>query len=248
MAPANQPPVVTNPGNQSNAEGAIVSLAIVANDPDGNGLSYSASGLPTGLNIDPLSGQISGSIAAGAAGGSPYAVTVTVTDDGTPPLSTNVQFIWTVTGGTSQNLLSDPGFENGGQGWQQTTASGRSIVTTEAHTGTHSQQMVVDRRRMRDVFQDVAVVGGTTYNASGWVKTSGLGGDGARIELLWMDANGSVLQTDRLGTLIGTNNWTLLASPVTAPATAATVRFRLATFSDPDRVGTAWFDDNMISP
>ena len=43
MGPA-LPPVVTNPGNQTSAVGAIVNLPISASDPNGNTLSYSATG------------------------------------------------------------------------------------------------------------------------------------------------------------------------------------------------------------
>ena len=44
-------------------------------------LTYAATGLPGGLTIDPASGLISGTIAAGASMSGPYAVTVTATDD-----------------------------------------------------------------------------------------------------------------------------------------------------------------------
>ena len=42
----NRPPVLANPGAQSNAEGDIVGLQLNASDPDGNVLTFSASGLP----------------------------------------------------------------------------------------------------------------------------------------------------------------------------------------------------------
>ncbi|MGH8591281.1 MAG: choice-of-anchor Q domain-containing protein, partial [Gammaproteobacteria bacterium] len=46
---SNQPPVVTNPGNQTGVVGANVNLTISASDPDGNTFNYSATGLPAGL-------------------------------------------------------------------------------------------------------------------------------------------------------------------------------------------------------
>ena len=46
-------PSVTNPGDQADQVGAIVNLPIVATDADGDTLSYSATGLPVGLTIDP---------------------------------------------------------------------------------------------------------------------------------------------------------------------------------------------------
>ena len=42
VTPVNDPPVVTNPGAQTNAEGDTVSLQIVASDVDGPALTYSA--------------------------------------------------------------------------------------------------------------------------------------------------------------------------------------------------------------
>ena len=61
----NNPPVVTNPGNQTNAESDNISLPINANDGDTDqtqGLTYSASGLPPGLSINPNTGLITGTI------------------------------------------------------------------------------------------------------------------------------------------------------------------------------------------
>ncbi len=88
----NTAPTVTNPGDQSNNEGDPVSLPIVASDADGDTLTYSASGLPSGLGIDAASGVISGTLAPGSAGSGPVTVTVS---DGTG--STPVQFTWQVT-------------------------------------------------------------------------------------------------------------------------------------------------------
>jgi len=59
----NNPPVVTNPGDQIDPEGAVVSLPIQAQDSDPCGdLSYEAVNLPPGLDIDPATGLISGTI------------------------------------------------------------------------------------------------------------------------------------------------------------------------------------------
>ncbi|HEY7309296.1 MAG TPA: putative Ig domain-containing protein [Gemmataceae bacterium] len=73
---------MTNPGTQSNVAGDSVNLQVNASDPDGmDTLFYSATSLPDGLDIDPFSGIISGTVADDAVSNTPYAVTVTA-DDG----------------------------------------------------------------------------------------------------------------------------------------------------------------------
>ena len=78
---------------------AVVSLFITATDSDlpANTLSYAASGLPAGLGIDPVSGEIAGTLSFGCAATSPHTVTVTITDNGTPILSGQTVFDWTCT-------------------------------------------------------------------------------------------------------------------------------------------------------
>jgi hypothetical protein len=93
VLPAPDPPVITNPGNQTHAEGASVSLQIQASDPDGESLAYGAAGLPAGLTIGASTGLISGTVAFTASGS--YNVTVTVTDPTAAPAST--AFTWTIT-------------------------------------------------------------------------------------------------------------------------------------------------------
>ena len=51
---------VTNPGDQTDSLGASVSLPIQATDATAARLTYSATGLPPGLSIDPGTGVISG--------------------------------------------------------------------------------------------------------------------------------------------------------------------------------------------
>ena len=90
-------PIVLTPlSDQNNFEGDPVSLQVNATGGDGT-LVFSATGLPTGLSIDPASGLISGTIATGAEANSPYAVQVEVDDsDGDPTDIVNTSFTWTV--------------------------------------------------------------------------------------------------------------------------------------------------------
>src|SRR6185295_18745897 len=89
----NQPPVFsTDLLDQNAAEGDTINLDANATDPDGDTLTYSATGLPTDLAINPTSGVISGTLGFASAG--TYNVTVTVSD-GT--LTDTDAFTWTVT-------------------------------------------------------------------------------------------------------------------------------------------------------
>ena len=52
----------------------LISLDADATDPDGDTLTYAATGLPAGLSINTATGVISGTLSLSAAAGSPYAV------------------------------------------------------------------------------------------------------------------------------------------------------------------------------
>ena len=55
----NQAPTLTQPANQSSVQNTAVSLRLVASDPNGTAVTYSASGLPPGLAVNATSGVIS---------------------------------------------------------------------------------------------------------------------------------------------------------------------------------------------
>jgi N-acetylneuraminic acid mutarotase len=89
---------VTPIGNQANLEGDTLSLPVLASGGDTPGsFAFSATGLPSGLQIEPTTGSIFGTISVGATSGSPYAVTVTVDDtDADPSDTVDVNFSWTI--------------------------------------------------------------------------------------------------------------------------------------------------------
>ncbi|WP_373694403.1 putative Ig domain-containing protein [Geobacter sp.] len=89
---ANREPIITAPANQTSVEGAAVSLQVIATDPDGDALTYGATGLPAGLTINSSTGVISGTLGYSAAGS--YNVTVTAKD---ATATATVSFTWTVT-------------------------------------------------------------------------------------------------------------------------------------------------------
>ncbi len=85
----NSAPSVTNPGGLVSVLGASVDVAILATDPDDDPLTFSAEGLPDGLNIAAATGRITGVPAVADS----FAVIVAVSD-GTA--ATEVEFTWLV--------------------------------------------------------------------------------------------------------------------------------------------------------
>jgi hypothetical protein len=89
----NSPPRFTaSLSDRSNHAGTTVTVEVPATDADGDPLTYSATGLPPALTIDPSSGRLSGTIEAAAAG--TFRVEVRVTDGAASATGT---FTWTVT-------------------------------------------------------------------------------------------------------------------------------------------------------
>ncbi|POX43597.1 putative Ig domain-containing protein [Streptomyces sp. Ru72] len=126
---------VTNPGNQSTTTGGSVSLQIKATDSAGAALTYSATGLPTGLSINSSTGLISGT--ASTAG--TYSVTVTAKD--ATGASGSTSFTWTVgsSGGTCSpaQLLGNPGFESGNTTWSASSGVITNGSGEAAHSGSY---------------------------------------------------------------------------------------------------------------
>ena len=103
---------VTNPGSQTGTVGTAASLQISASDSaSGQTLTYSATGLPTGLSISSTTGLITGTPTTAGS----YSVTVTAKD--TTGATGSASFTWTISssgsGCTAAQLLGNPGFETG---------------------------------------------------------------------------------------------------------------------------------------
>ena len=107
----NRAPVMTDPGNQTHSEGDAVSLQLVGSDPDGDSLTWNASGLPTGLSLDAASGLITGTLGFDAAGS--HAATVSVSDGS---LSASTSFTWTITNTNRAPVVSSPGNQSDAEG------------------------------------------------------------------------------------------------------------------------------------
>lgn len=87
---ANRAPVVDAPKSTTLPMGREVSQKVAATDPDGDALAFEATGLPTGLAIDPKTGRIFGTpVAPGV-----YASRISITDRKAPAVT--VALGWTI--------------------------------------------------------------------------------------------------------------------------------------------------------
>lgn len=85
VAPANRFPVLDPVGDRAAAEGSMITFAVTAADPDGDGVTLAAEPLPLGASFDPVTGAFMWQPTLGQAG--IYQITFSATDDGTPSLT-----------------------------------------------------------------------------------------------------------------------------------------------------------------
>ena len=102
IRPANQPPVLTSPGNLTNDAGTALTLQLQATDTAGQTLTFSATGLPPGLTLTPSTGRITGTPTTVGT----YNVTATVSDGS---LSASRSFTWTIRPANVAPVLTNPG-------------------------------------------------------------------------------------------------------------------------------------------
>jgi hypothetical protein len=92
---SNAPPTLQNPGDRSSSVGQSATLQLVGSDPEGQPLTYSATGLPSGLSLMASTGFISGAVTTTGT----YTVTARASDG--VLLSSPQSFTWTVTASTT---------------------------------------------------------------------------------------------------------------------------------------------------
>jgi subtilase family serine protease len=190
---------VTNSGSQTGTVGTAASLQIAATDSaSGQTLTYSATGLPTGLSISSTTGLITGKPTTAAT----YSVTVTAKD--TTSASGSASFTWTISsaasGCTAAQLLTNPGFETGSiSPW--TSSAGVLTNTDEgvpaqagswlawldgygaAHTDTLAQTVTIPATCVSATFTYWAEVNSTTTNTAN------------KLVLEVLNSSGTVVQT-----------------------------------------------------
>ena len=122
---------VTNPGDQSDVSGtAISTIPGSASDSSSTAtLTYSATGLPTGLSIDPATGDITGTPTTAGI----YSATVTATDDSEYAASTS--YSWTITNTVS---VTSPGDQSNLSGSAITPVAVSATDSSDTATLTYS--------------------------------------------------------------------------------------------------------------
>jgi hypothetical protein len=116
---------IIGPGSMTTAVGATVDYQVQADDTCTGSLSYSASGLPTGLSINSSTGVISGT--ASTAG--TYNVTLKGTDSTGP--SGSATFTWTVGSAANTVTVTSPGSQSSTIG----TAASLQIQASDSASG-----------------------------------------------------------------------------------------------------------------
>jgi YVTN family beta-propeller protein len=113
-------PVLVNPGAQSGTAGTAVSLQLSASDPNGDTITYAASGLPPGIFVNAVTGAITGTPTASGS----FNVVVSATDG----VNTDSEsFVWTIATGPSFVLDTPPS--------PAPAVAGSSVTYTASVTG-----------------------------------------------------------------------------------------------------------------
>jgi hypothetical protein len=141
------------------------------------------------------------------------------------------------------NLVSNPGFEEDGAGWEIQPES--TIVFTRSGLHGSKAAEIKNGKAVRELKQRVPVQAGETYRVSVWAKLQDLHGSqggplSTAIQIFWLDAQQKQLRRDQRNSATGTQDWKQLSGEFAAPPQATHALIRL--FAE-DGLGTFWFDD-----
>ena len=193
--PAGAAVTVTSPGNQSTALNGSVSLQIAASGGTAP-LSYSATGLPTGLSINASTGVISGTATAAGT----YSVTVTAKD--AAGKTGTASFTWTVTSGggtgcTAAQLLGNPGFETGSASpWTASSGVVDNSSSEAAHGGSWKAWMDGYGSAHTDTLaQTVSIPAGCKATFSYWLHVDTAETGSTAYDKLTVTVNGTTVAT-----------------------------------------------------
>ena len=157
-------------GDRFSVESDTVTVAAGASDADGDAVTYEATGLPPGLSIDAATGLVSGTVAVGAAAGSPYSVALTANDDSGAEATD--AFIWSV-GVTGEPTISGFAPESGGTGSSVTiSGSGFTGATVVRFNGMSAAFSIVSDTQITATVPSGASTGPISVTGPGGSSTS----------------------------------------------------------------------------
>lgn len=152
----------------------------------------------------------------------------------------------------SPGTISNAGFEFGGSlptGWRSATWAGQGTVTrdtTVARGGAASAKVTIPSSGTVGLAHNAKIpVEQGTYTYGAWIRTDGVGANGAYLDVLFFNASGALVGGDnKFYASAGTHDWEHVTATLTTPGTATQIELhlRLAT------AGTAWFDDLTLTP
>lgn len=159
----NSAPSLLNPGAQASMAGLGMALQLVASDPDGQTLRFTATGLPSGIELAPATGRISGTTSATGV----YDVVASVTDG---ELTTSQSFTVTVTA-MSSSAASAIANAKRPRSSSTTSSTSASDATQSVRPSGASEPVTYTgataRVRTTATSNGVAPVGGTGGNTTG---------------------------------------------------------------------------------
>lgn len=160
---ANLPPVIYNPGSLLHTKDDTVNYDIDANDLYGDALTFTQTGLPDFLNIDPVTGNISGILTADEG---EYPVTITATDP--KGLSDSKNFVFFVIDSSTFSLY------NLNTGGAELTYSGKVWQPDQFFDGgfRYSNSVRIDEKAGYNIYNGERY--GNTFNYNIPVSDSGL--------------------------------------------------------------------------
>ena len=160
----------------------------------------------------------------------------------------------------AQNLLTNPGFEDGLAPWAAGTTNtytAPTLITTDSHEGSNSAGYV-DPSATTGFYQNIPVAGGQTYTISFWyktsAKTSSTSSNLARLWAIYKDASDKAVyttadaSTDTFRTnnkYLPTNNdtWVQYTATMPAGATATSLDVAVRVYGAASK---AYFDDFVV--
>ena len=164
----NSPPLLSLIEDMQHAEGETVLFQVDASDPENTTIQYSASGLPPDLTIHPSDGVISGNLTSSASAESPYTVTITVTDSGTPTLSQSTSFQWQIDNvllpaAAPTGLVATTDGEQITLRWDFNSETNIVAYRIYRRTGVDPEAQIGEVSESDSMFTDNGIVAGTDY-------------------------------------------------------------------------------------